>query len=228
MPLSTPLADLLKAKPHAYAWEKDYRTRGKLWRPNHSTLALRRSEETVLDAGCGDGKTLVPLVRDGFRVTGVDVSPTALRHCREKLNKEGLKAELVEADATKLPFRDAQFDVVLSIHFLDHLLASERKQAAGELVRVLKTGGRLVFQGFAKGDFREGKGKLVEADSYRRGNNILYHYFTAEEVSNLFESFGLTVVFVKLEKKSAPFRGVEYPRRKVAAVFVKNPKKDYC
>lgn len=46
----------------------------------------------ILELGCGSGRTLLPLVRDGWRVTGVDVAPAMLARCRERLDRLGREA----------------------------------------------------------------------------------------------------------------------------------------
>ena len=44
----------------------------------------------VLDAGCGTGRYLIPLVRDGYGVTGLDNSPDMLAQCAARLQHQGL------------------------------------------------------------------------------------------------------------------------------------------
>jgi SAM-dependent methyltransferase len=57
---------------------------------------------TLLELGCGSGRTLIPLVRDGWRVVGLDAAPAMLARCRERLARVGpeavARAELVEGD----------------------------------------------------------------------------------------------------------------------------------
>ena len=79
----------------------------------------RRPVQDVLDVGCGTGKHLIPLVRDGLRLTGVDYSEAMVRECRRKLDRRGLDAELraeslLELDVTLAPVkvgRDQLVDV---------------------------------------------------------------------------------------------------------------------
>ena len=53
-----------------------------------------RPVQDVLDVGCGTGKHLIPLVRDGLCVTGLDYSEAMVRECGRKLARRGLEAEL--------------------------------------------------------------------------------------------------------------------------------------
>ena len=101
----------------------------------------------VLDAGCGGGRNLVYLLREGFDVFAVDEDPHAITYVREMaaalapaLNPQQIRVDAVE----RMSFDDATFDVVISnavLHFArddGHFEAMVR-----EMWRVLKPGGML-------------------------------------------------------------------------------------
>src|SRR5437868_1855286 len=83
-------------------------------------------QDRVLDLGCGIGNILIALAeRIAFArpPIGVDVSPALIDIGRGEIRKAGLdqKIELRAAPATRLPFDDASFDVVLTSHVIKHL-----------------------------------------------------------------------------------------------------------
>jgi SAM-dependent methyltransferase len=91
-----------------------------------------RGDESVLDAGCGDGGVARLLRERAREVTAIDVEPsTAWR------DEPGLTFRV--ADAENLPFADASFDVVHSKDSLHHMDAPER--AIAEYRRVLRPAG---------------------------------------------------------------------------------------
>jgi SAM-dependent methyltransferase len=99
-----------------------------------------------LDAGCGDGRFLAALPALGpipSRVVGVDIADSILATARRAVDAAGLDAELVRGNLESLPLKDAEFDLVVSIQVLEHLL----DPAAGvrELARVLRPGGTLLL-----------------------------------------------------------------------------------
>ena len=102
-------------------------------------LAGRRA----LDVGCGTGKSLLPLVRRGFEVTGCDLSPEMLAVARRVAPPQ---VELVEADMRSLPAL-GEFDLVTCLDdALNYLLAEEDLFAAARsFADVLAPGGVLVF-----------------------------------------------------------------------------------
>jgi SAM-dependent methyltransferase len=56
----------------------------------------------VLDLGCGTGRLLLPLLREGIEVVGVDASEPMLRRCRERLAQAGKHAQLHRGDFRRL------------------------------------------------------------------------------------------------------------------------------
>ena len=102
--------------------------------------------EAFLDAGCGDGRFLAALTALGpvpARVVGIDIADSILATARTATAAAGLDPELVRGNLERLPLGDAEFDVVVSIQVLEHLL----DPAAGvrELGRVLRPGGTLLL-----------------------------------------------------------------------------------
>jgi SAM-dependent methyltransferase len=97
--------------------------------------------ERLLDVACGAGQTAIPAAQRGLQVHGIDIAGNLIGHARRRAAREGLSARFDEADAEQLPFADASFDVVISL--IGAMFAPRPEQAAGELARVCRPGGRL-------------------------------------------------------------------------------------
>jgi SAM-dependent methyltransferase len=98
--------------------------------------------ERVLDVACGSGNAALAASRRTWgNVVGVDFVPALLERARERAAAERLDAEFVEGDAAELPFGDGEFDVVASV--FGAMFAPDQKQAAAELLRACKPGGRI-------------------------------------------------------------------------------------
>jgi len=98
-----------------------------------------RGDERALDAGTGAGAlaiALAPLVRE---LVAVDVVPELLA---EASKRAPANVELVEGDATALPFPDGSFDLAATLRTLHHVARPELVIA--ELVRVARPGGTLL------------------------------------------------------------------------------------
>jgi len=99
----------------------------------------RGQGKRVLEIGVGAGTDFINWVRRGAHATGVDLTRAAIEAARERLELEGLNAELLVADAERLPFDDAAFDIVYSYGVLHH--SPDTARALSEVHRVLKPGG---------------------------------------------------------------------------------------
>ena len=98
--------------------------------------------ERVLDVACGSGNGAIAAARRAWgNTTGADFVPELLERGRERAQAERLEIEFVEGDAENLPFEDGSFDVVMSI--FGAMFAPDQQQAAAELLRVCKPGGRI-------------------------------------------------------------------------------------
>jgi SAM-dependent methyltransferase len=100
---------------------------------------------TVLDLGCGDGENLVPLVVRGADVIGLEISPSLIGLAQTRLDLHGLsgRVRFITSSAHEIALPDASVDVVLGIAILHHL---DLERAAQEVRRVLRPGGRAIFQ----------------------------------------------------------------------------------
>jgi SAM-dependent methyltransferase len=90
----------------------------------------------ALDLGCGTGTNAVALARHGWRVTGVDFAPKAIRRARRKAEAAGFKIDFLCADVTDLGILTGPFDFILDIGCLFTLKESDRIRYAGELARL--------------------------------------------------------------------------------------------
>jgi SAM-dependent methyltransferase len=97
--------------------------------------------QRVLDIACGTGNAAIRAAAAGGRVIGVDLTPELFEDARRLAADAGVEVEWVQGDAEALPFEDESFDVVLST--FGCMFAPRHEVAAGELVRVLRPGGRM-------------------------------------------------------------------------------------
>lgn len=97
-----------------------------------------RFDDELLDIGCGPGAFLAARAQHVARVAGLDASPLMLRAAQRRLADRisAGTAELVLGNAAKLPFDDATFTAATAIN---------APASAGEVLRVLRPGGRFVL-----------------------------------------------------------------------------------
>lgn len=91
-------------------------------------------------AGTGRLSRFVKLTFPKAKVTVLDLSHPYLKKAQENL-KQFKKVDFVQGDASALPFREEQFDAVVSCFLFHELPIEERRRAVSEAYRVLKPGG---------------------------------------------------------------------------------------
>lgn len=101
------------------------------------------SGERVIDVAAGNGNATLAAARRFARVTSTDYVPVLLEKGRQRAVAESLAVEFREADAEHLPFPDGHFDVALSTFGV--MFAPDHARAAGELLRVVRGGGRIAL-----------------------------------------------------------------------------------
>jgi glycosyltransferase involved in cell wall biosynthesis/ubiquinone/menaquinone biosynthesis C-methylase UbiE len=130
------------------------------WMPRVMEFA-EHSGEQVLEVGGGMGTDLAQFATHGAIVTDVDLSGGHLQLAQENFQLRGLTARFVHHDAESLPFDDDTFDLVYSNGVLHHTPNTTR--AVGEILRVLKPGGRAIVMVYAE-------------NSLQYWRNLVWHY----------------------------------------------------
>ncbi|MDW7733472.1 MAG: class I SAM-dependent methyltransferase [Methanolobus sp.] len=197
------------------AWEEEYRHVS--WggpQPIFSVEKILATGSLVLDAGCGNGRYLLPLSKK-YDVVGTDISVIALSKARNYLEKGGQDGGCIASSITHLPFSDDSFDAVVCYGVLQHLFENERLLAVEELRRVLRPHGLIFFEVFGTDDMRFG-GEEAENNTFRRKGGIIYHYFTEKELESLFKGFNVREIkSIKSEKR---LRGELYTRHHIKGI----------
>ncbi|MDN7141251.1 class I SAM-dependent methyltransferase [Pseudomonas sp. JQ170] len=143
--MSTPLdLNALKTRQQA-AWASgDYAVIGTTLQLVGERLAEAcdlRWDEQVLDVAAGNGNATLAAARRGCRVLSTDYVPELLKRGEERARAEHLSVEFQVADVEALPFGDGAFDAVVSTFGV--MFAPDQAQAAKELGRVCRSGGRI-------------------------------------------------------------------------------------
>lgn len=108
----------------------------------------RLSDLSIFEMGCGEGRVLAEFLN--FGVLPVDLFGVDLSHDRLSLARSRLpSSQLINADGQHIPFPPGSFDLVLQYTALSSILDSpNRQKVAGEMLRVLKPGGLILWYDF--------------------------------------------------------------------------------
>jgi SAM-dependent methyltransferase len=174
-------------------WQATYREHPGLYGTEPSAAGIAAAEvfgkagaESVLELGAGHGRDALHFARQGFRVTAADVSATGLEQLASAARAEGLDVATMVHDARDpIPLPDESVDAAYAHMLLCMAFSTAEIHAlAGEIRRVLRPGGLLVYTVRHTGDAHYGKGIGHGDDIYEHGG-FAVHFFDQHLVENL-------------------------------------------
>ena len=107
--------------------------------------------ERVLDVATGTGNLAIPAAHAGAAVTGVDIAPNLVTQAKARAAAEGLTIRFDVGDAEALCYRDGEFDTAVSM--FGAMFAARPERAASELLRVVRSGGRIAMANWTPSSF---------------------------------------------------------------------------
>lgn len=127
-------------KGHATDIEDTYSTGGRLVREALADGPVQG--KVVMEIGAGSGRDLIELARMGAKGVVLDYSPASLALVKKQAEAQGVPVMLVQADATRMPFRDQSIDVSFHQGLLEHF--RDPMPLLNENARVTARGGRMI------------------------------------------------------------------------------------
>lgn len=112
--------------------------RVRMWQNRLNKIQRHRAKGTLLDVGCGEGLFLKLAQKNGWHISGSELSPYASKYATDTLKTDIFCGDFIEAE-----FVDNSFDVVTLWHVLEHV--EDPKNYLKEIHRILKPKGLMVI-----------------------------------------------------------------------------------
>jgi len=205
-------------------FEIAYRTGSDVWThmPYHATAMKMMpplpQDAFILDVGVGRGLWLNKLVKEGYRVIGLDYVADIVRLGNRdlKLHGNAERARFIHGDVRDIPLADATFDAVTDIGVLQHLNLVDWSKYLDEIKRVVKPGGYILNVSLSKETPRFlGFRPKTSSDSVFEKFDVSYYFFSSDEITHLFAGHG----FVLLEQRTEGFDAKTDPGDSLTLVF---------
>ena len=147
-------------------WNERYASKELLWSsgPNELFASEVRNLKpgTALDVACGEGRNALWLAAQGWNVTAVDFSATAIDKARQIAKKRGVTVNWIVADITTCPLDERGYDLVAILYL--HTSRVERERWLPNVVRSIRPSGTFVYIGHDPSNIEYGVGGPQDPD----------------------------------------------------------------
>jgi len=199
--LELQLFKLTKSAMSEY-WESKFKAEGALWKfePSDSAaiaLQLFKAEKIrhVLIPGMGYGRNAGLFHEHGFKLTGIEISKSAIEIARAN----GLDFKIHHGSVLSMPFDNEQFDGIYCYALIHLFNKNERKRFLASCYNQLKEGGLMIFVVATTQMSMYGSGKYLSKDRYRISKGLNVFFYDDASVSKEFSEFGLMTHYNVLE-----------------------------
>lgn len=179
-------------------WEKAFNEKQEMWGREPAKSAqlakdffVENSIKDILIPGIGYGRNAQPFIENGIKVSGIEISKTAIELARKQYGNE---MNLFHGAVNKMPFDAKKYDGIFCyalIHLLDF---EEREKLIQNCYNQLTDNGFMIFTAITKNAPQFGKGNWISKDRYEIHPGAQLFYYDSESVINEFEKFGLIEV----------------------------------
>lgn len=141
---------------------------------------------TILEAGCGSGRDALLYAREGFDVTGTEISENALRWASQRAQAEGLRLTFFRDDLVETTLPPGSFDAAVTIHLI-HLQPTPLRQAmVNQLWRLTRDGGIIAMANYSTSEAGYTTWEACPEPNTRRDpKGKLIHFFEEAELRAL-------------------------------------------
>lgn len=176
-------------------WEETFKNNQEIWgfEPSPSTVLtsdffIEHNVKNVLIPGIGYGRNAQIFIEKGMRVTGIEISQTAIDLAYKHF---GTDLTMYHGSVTEMPFDTKLYDGIYSyalIHFLDK---NERKKLIQDCFNQLSDNGYMFFATVSKDAPIYGRGIYIDKDRFKIFGGLKMFFYDSETIQEEFGKAGL-------------------------------------
>ncbi|MCU4157399.1 class I SAM-dependent methyltransferase [Carboxylicivirga sp. A043] len=176
-------------------WEANFRDKKEMWGFEPADCAITALElfkkyglNKILIPGFGYGRNASIFTDNGFDVTGIEISETAIDLAKKHY---GDCVKVHHGSVLDMPFEQVLYDGVFCYALIHLLSEEERKKLISDCYNQLKSDGYMVFIALSKIDIRYGQGKEISKDAFETKHGVTLFFYDSDSVKREFGEYGL-------------------------------------
>jgi len=180
-------------------WENKFREINLMWGMEPAESALyaldffqSQNIRKILIPGIGYGRNASVFYKNGFDITGIEISGYAIEMARQSL---GLPFTIHHGSVNDMPFDNETYNGIFCYALLHLLNKQERIQFIRNCFNQLNTGGYLIFSVVSKSSSMYGQGNLLSKNRYEIMKGLNVFYYDLESARSEFLKYGLVETF---------------------------------
>jgi SAM-dependent methyltransferase len=175
-------------------WESRFENEGAMWKfepADSAMVAIRLFEiekiKEILIPGFGYGRNGRLFIDNGFKVTGIEISQSAIDLAR----RSGLECTIHHGSVTLMPYDKKQYDGIFCYALIHLLNQRERRSFLKSCFSQLRPGGIMIFTAASKNTGLYGHGRYISKDRYEIARGLNAYFYDNDTILKEFSEFGI-------------------------------------
>lgn len=180
-------------------WEEAFKDKQEMWglQPSNSAVLakdffIENSIKNILIPGFGYGRNAQIFKENGMKITGIEISKTAIDLAKKHYNND---YTIYNGSVTDMPFDKFLYDGIFCYGLIHLLDSSARQKLIFDCYNQLSYGGYMIFTAITKTSPTYGKGKFISKDRYEIYEGAKIYFYDTESIQVEFGNVGLLEVF---------------------------------
>lgn len=190
-------------------WEESFKDKKEMWgfEPADSVISTtelfkNKGLNKILIPGFGYGRNAKIFIHQGFEVTGIEISETAIELAKKHYGND---LKIHHGSVNNMPFDQDLYDGIYCYALIHLLSESERKKLIIDCYNQLNPNGYMVFLAISKLDACYGNGEEISKDTFKTGHGVNLFFYDLDSAKNEFGDYGL----IKSEEIREPVLNIE-------------------
>jgi SAM-dependent methyltransferase len=190
-------------------WESSFKEKQTMWgfEPADSAIATvdlfrKNGLNKILIPGFGYGRNAKIFSDNGFNVTGIEISKTAIvlakKHCGDNL-------KVYHGSVSAMPFDNELYDGIFCYGLIHLLNERERRKLIKDCFKQLRPDGYMVFVTISKEATEFGAGKKISKDRFETMHGVKLFFYDSDSIEKDFDKYGL----IEAKEVSEPLKNME-------------------